>query len=152
MSTLRTLAASKYVERLMRLVFAASLAPVLFAQLGWLSNRDHFVPANTLSGVGAGRTEISDAVLKRRTELMIESQTFGILRDPRSLAGAQRITSPKLKKIFDDASRRSGLPSSFIAAIAFLESFGVATAESPAGPKGIMQIAAGTARMMNLPI
>jgi soluble lytic murein transglycosylase-like protein len=83
---------------------------------------------------------------------MIESQTFAILRDPESLAGAQRITSPKLKRIFEKASSESGLPASYISAIAYLESWGLSNAESYAGPKGIMQIAAGTARSMGLRI
>jgi len=47
---------------------------------------------------------MSEEVLARRTELMIDSQTFGIMRDPQALAGAQRITSPKLQAIFQDAA------------------------------------------------
>ena len=131
---------------------AAGLVPLLAFQLSWLNRPETFAPSNRLSGIGVAREEISDAVLARRTELMIESQTFAILRDPRALSGAQRITSPKLQKIFNAASSRSGLPASFIAAIAYLESWGIANAESPAGPKGIMQVAHGTAGMMGLKI
>jgi hypothetical protein len=84
--------------------------------------------------------------------MMIESQTFGILRDPQALEGAQRVSSQQLQKVFRRASVQSGLPVSFIAAVAYLESWGKATAVSPAGPKGIMQIAEGTARLMGLKI
>src|SRR4051794_8039871 len=137
----------------MRSAIAVLLLPtVLVGQFGWLSHRDYFVPANTLSGIGVGRNDLSDTMLARRTELMVDSQTFSILRDPQALAGAQRITSPRLTRIFEDASRRSGLPARFIAAIAYLESWGNATAESPAGPRGIMQIAQATARSMGLQI
>ena len=79
-------------------------------QFGWLNKKDYFVPSTTLSGIGLGRSEMSDAILARRTEFMIDSQTFSIMRDPQALAGAQRITGPRLKKVFQDASRRSGLP------------------------------------------
>lgn len=128
--------------------FASALLPVLF-QFNFFS-RDYFIPAHQLTGIGVERERMSEAVLARRTELMIESQTFSILRDPRALAGAQRITSPKLKKIFTAASQRSGVPASLISSIAYLESWGIANAESPAGPKGIMQVASGTARSMGL--
>lgn len=125
--------------------------PLLFSQLSSLFNRnDSFSPRNRLVGIGVDRDSISDQALRRRAELMIESQTFSILRDPQALEGAERINGPRLKKIFEEASRRSGLPASFISAIAYLESWGVANAQSPAGPKGIMQIAGGTARAMGL--
>lgn len=119
-------------------------------QFGWLGQSNYFTPANRLAGIGVDRERMSEAVLTRRTELMIDTQTFSILRDPQALAGAQRITSPKLQRVFNDASAKSGLPASFIASVAYLESWGNAAAESPAGPKGIMQIAAGTARLMGL--
>lgn len=98
------------------------------------------------------RENISEAVLTRRTDLMIESQTFSIMRDPQALAGAQRITSPGMQRIFERASQESGLPASLISAISYLESWGDATAESPAGPRGIMQIAEATARTMGLKV
>ena len=70
--------------------FVATLLviPLVAAQFGWLTRRDHFVPANILSGIGVSREEMSDALLARRTELMIQSQTFSILRDPQALANA----------------------------------------------------------------
>lgn len=114
------------------------------------TDRSIFVPAHRLVGVGAGRKDLDDETLAKRTELMIQSQQFWILRDPRSLAGAQKITSPRLQKLFNDAERRTGVSASLLAAIAYLESFGDANAQSPAGPKGVMQIASGTARDMGL--
>jgi hypothetical protein len=109
-----------------------------------------FTPAHRLTGIGASRRDLDQLTLAKRTELMIQSQQFGILRDPRALAGAQRITSPRMQKMFQDASRKSGTPASLIAAIAYLESWGDSQAQSPTGPKGVMQIAAGTARSMGL--
>jgi hypothetical protein len=115
-------------------------------------DREYFEPAHRLLGIGAGRAELSDDIIARRAGRMIESQTFGILRDPRAAAGAQRILSPKLQGLFNKAASASGLPSSLIAAIAYLESWGDARAQSPSGPRGIMQISAGTARSMGLRI
>ncbi len=109
-----------------------------------------FSPAHRLNGVGAGRRELDDAQIEKRAELMIEAQTFGILRDPRALAGAQRVMSPRMQKLFQDAERTSGAPASLVSAIAYLESWGDSNAQSPTGPKGVMQIAAGTARTMGL--
>jgi hypothetical protein len=133
-------------------VIAGALVPLLLAQFPFFDRKPVFTPSNRLSGIGVDRPEMSDLVLQRRTELMTETQTFAILRDPDALAGAQRITGPKLKKIFGSAAQSSGLPASFISAVAYLESWGIPNAESYAGPKGIMQIAAATARSMGLKI
>jgi len=81
---------------------------------------------------------------------MIQSQTFVIMREPQATAGAQRINSPHLTQIFRRAATTSGLPASLISAVAYLESFGDAHAESPAGPKGIMQFSEATARAAGL--
>jgi len=81
---------------------------------------------------------------------MIQSQTFVIMREPQATAGAQRITGPRLTPIFRRAATSSGLPASLISAIAYLESWGDARAESPAGPKGIMQFSEATARAAGL--
>lgn len=83
---------------------------------------------------------------------MIESQTFAIMRDPQAAAGAQRITTQKLQTLFHDAANRTGWPAPLLQSIAYLESWGDAKAESPAGPKGIMQISEATARRMGLRI
>jgi hypothetical protein len=133
-------------------VIAGALVPLLLAQFPFFGQKPSFVPSNRLAGIGVDRPEMSDLLLQRRTQLMIESQTFAILRDPESLEGAKRITGPKLQRIFDTASKSSGLPASFISAVAYLESWGLPNAQSYAGPKGIMQIAAGTARSMGLKI
>ncbi len=135
------------------LLLAAATTPLLMGQLGWLSSRnDDFTPKNRLSGIGVDRQEMSDIVLAKRTELMIESQTFSIMRDPQALQGAARITNPKMKKIFRDAANKSGMPANVISAVAYLESWGDPRAESPAGPKGIMQFSEATARRSGLKI
>lgn len=122
----------------------------LDAQFGFLHHDNYFQPIHRLSGLGVERKDVSDEVLAQRTALMIESQTFGIMRDPHALEGAQRITGPRLQKVFEQAGRTSGLPASLIAAIAYLESWGDANAVSPAGPKGIMQFSQATARRAGL--
>ena len=89
-------------------------------------------------------------MLDARTSRMIQSQTFVIMRERQATAGAQRITGPRLAPIFRRAAASSGLPASLISAIAYLESWGDAHAESPAGPKGIMQFSEATARAAGL--
>ena len=81
---------------------------------------------------------------------MIQSQTFVIMRDPQASAGAVRITGARLTPIFRQAAATSGMPASLISAIAYLESWGDTHAESPAGPKGIMQFSEATARAAGL--
>ena len=128
--------------RLTALLF--SLTIVLLAGSGY------FTPQHRLSGIGVDRAEITPEVLDARTGRMIQSQTFTIMREPQATAGAERITGPKLTPIFKRASTSSGLPASLISAIAYLESWGDARAESPAGPKGIMQFSEATARAAGL--
>ena len=89
-------------------------------------------------------------VLDARTGRMIQSQTFVIMREPQAAAGAERITGPRLTPVFRRAATASGMPASLISAIAYLESWGDARAESPAGPKGIMQFSEATARAAGL--
>jgi hypothetical protein len=132
------------------LLILALTVPIVSAQFAGWFGKTAFAPSNRLSGVGVDREKISDMVLERRKQLMIEAQTFAIMRDPEALAGAARVTGPRLWKIFETASKQSGLPPTFIAAISYLESWGDPRAQSPAGPKGIMQIAGGTARVMGL--
>jgi Transglycosylase SLT domain len=133
------------------IVFFSGLT-LLYSQLTLFNNRELFEPSHRLTGIGVDRKDISDIVLAKRTELMIESQTFSIMRDPRVLAGAERINSPKMQKVFGDAARRSGLTASLIGAVAFLESFGDPKAQSPAGPRGIMQFSQATARAAGLKV
>ncbi len=123
---------------------------------GWISpgqaaSADYFTPAHRLSGIGVARDDLSEALLDVRTDLMIQSQTFAIMRDPQAVAGAERITrNPKLQAIFRSAAASSGLPASLLEAVAYLESWGDANAESYAGPRGIMQISRATAAEMGL--
>ncbi len=133
-------------------IFALACAGSLHAQFGVFHRDKYFQPVHRISGIGAERKDVSEAVLEKRTELMTDSQTFSIMRDSHALEGAQRITSPKLQKIFDSAAKESGLPASLIAAVAYLESWGDATAQSSAGPKGIMQFSGATAKRTGLQI
>ncbi len=119
---------------------------------GSASESDVFIPTHTLPGLGLSRQEMTEQVLETRIQQMVDAQTFAIMRDPRALAGAQRILSPRLQKIFQNASRQSGVPASLLAAIAYLESYGDPKAESPSGPKGIVQISEATARRIGLKV
>jgi len=83
---------------------------------------------------------------------MIQSQTFVIMREPQAAPGAQRVSNPRLERLFRAAERRSGFPASVLQAMAYLESWGLPNAQSPAGPRGIMQISEGTAKRMGLRI
>jgi hypothetical protein len=123
------------------------------ATAGVAGGADYFVPQHRVSGIGVDRDNIPAALLDVRTDRMIDSQTFTILRDPQAVPGAKRITgSSKLQSLLRAAGSRSGLPPSLIEAIAYLESWGDPKAESPTGPRGIMQISAATARAMGLKV
>jgi Transglycosylase SLT domain len=119
---------------------------------GWPVQSDYFIPSHRLPGIGAGRRALTGEILALRTEAMIQSETFTIMRDPQALAGARRIYGSHLQRIFRDAERKSGFPASTLQAIAYLESWGNPKAESPTGPRGIMQISAATGRRMGLRI
>ncbi len=127
------------------LLFVLGLAP-----LGQAGSLDYFAPAHRLSGLGAARDDMSRDLLDVRTGLMIQSQTFSILRDPLAVPGARRVTSPKLAALIHSSAARAGFPPEVLEAIVYVESWGEARAESPAGPRGIMQISAATARAMGL--
>ena len=96
------------------------------------------MPLHRLPGIGVDRQELTDDALALRAEAMIQSQTFGIMREPLAAQGAERIHGSGLERLFRDAERKSGFPSSVLQAMAYLESWGVADAESPAGPRGIL--------------
>jgi hypothetical protein len=113
---------------------------------------NYFVPTHQLSGIGVARAELTPVTLAARTQNMIEAETFAIMREPSALAGAERICSPALQKLFRKAALESGVPASLIGAMAYLESWGDANAESPAGPKGIMQFSESTARAAGLQV
>src|SRR5881227_3736562 len=110
----------------------AALIVLSLASLGQAGSADYFVPAHRVSGIGVARDDISDELLEVRTDLMVQSQTFGIMREAQAVAGARRITSTaKLQSLFRDAEKRTGVPASLIEAIAYLESWGDPRAESP---------------------
>src|ERR1035438_5297252 len=112
-------------------VFLLALLPLVHA-----GGADHFTPTNRVAGIGISRDDISDELLDVRTELMIESQTFSIMREAEAVAGAKRVTgSPKLQALFRSASASSGMPASVIEAICYLESWGDPNAQSISGPK-----------------
>jgi len=131
--------------------FAFLIFPTL-AAMGQAGASEQFVPEHRVSGIGVARDDVSSELLEARADLMIESQTFTIMREPQAVAGARRISSAKLQALFRSASRSSGTPAEVIEAIAYLESWGDPKAESPTGPKGIMQISEATAHTMGLKV
>jgi len=131
---------------------AAYLIILALLPIGHAASPDHFSPSHRLMGIGVSRDDMSQDLVDTRAELMIQSQTFGIMREALAVAGAKRITSPKLQSLFKAASAASGMPSTVIEAIAYLESWGDANAQSPAGPRGIMQISTATAASMGLKV
>lgn len=133
----------------MRVVVVLLLSLVSWGQAG---SPGYFFPSHRISGVGVERDDLSEDTLRARTQLMIESQTFGIMREQEAVAGAKRVTDAKLQAIFRAAAEASGFPERTIEAIAYLESWGDPKAESPAGPKGIMQISEATAHDMGLKV
>ncbi len=119
---------------------------MLFAAL------EYFTPQHQLLGIGADRAAMTPDILRARTDRMIQSQTFTIMREPNASLGAERITGPRLAPIFRRAELESGWPASVLEAIAYLESWGDTQAASPAGPRGIMQFSEATARAAGLRI
>jgi len=120
---------------------------------GQAGSPGYFVPSHRVPGVGVERDDLSADALQRRTTLMIQSQTFGIMRQQEAAAGAKRITADSnLQALFHAAAESSGFPVTILEAIAYLESWGDPKAESPAGPKGIMQISEATAHDMGLKV
>ena len=115
-----------------------------------VASLEYFTPQHQLSGIGAGRSEMTPELLAARTDRMIQSQTFTIMRESQAVAGAEKITGARLGPIFRRAADESGWPVSLISAVAYLESWGDAQAASPAGPKGIMQFSEATARAAGL--
>ena len=129
-------------------VFLLALLPLVHA-----GGQDHFTPTHRVSGIGISRDDISDELLDFRTERMIESQTFSIMREAEALPGAKRVVgNAKLQALFRSAAAASGMPASVIEAICYLESWGDPKAQSATGPKGIMQISGATAVSMGLKV
>ena len=131
----------------------AAFLVLSLAPLGQAGSPGYFVPAHTVSGIGVARDDISEELLQTRTDLMIQSQTFGILREPRPCrAPDESLPTPNSRPCFVPLPRAAACPASLIEAIAYLESWGDARAESPAGPRGIMQISEATAHSMGLKV
>jgi hypothetical protein len=130
----------------------AVLFSLSLAFCGQAGSPGYFVPSHRVAGVGVERDDLSADALQARTDLMIQSQTFGIMREQQAMAGARRITDSKLQSLIRAAARSSGFPAVVLEAIAYLESWGDPKAESPAGPKGIMQISEATAHDMGLKV
>ena len=129
----------------------AALFFLTLAPLGQAGSSEFFTPSHRVSGIGVSRDDISQDLLEARTDLMVQSQTFSILREPQAVEGARRVTTnARLQSAFRAGSRMSGLPVALLEGIAYLESWGDARAESPSGPKGVMQISLATAHDMGL--
>ena len=120
----------------MRLPYAFLLA---FLPLVYAGGADHFTPTQRVSGIGISRDDVSEELLNVRTERMIESQTFSIMRDPQALPGAKRVVgSTKLQSLFRSAAAASGMPASVIEAICYLESWGDPKAQSITGRMALL--------------
>src|ERR1700733_2365273 len=104
------------------------IALLVFSSSVLVGAVEYFTPRHQLSGIGAGRSEMTADLLAARTDRMIQSQTFAIMRDPQAVAGAERITGARLAGIFRRASDESGWPVSLISAVSLLESWGGAAA------------------------
>jgi hypothetical protein len=132
------------VQSLRRWIALWLLSGSLFAAV------EYFTPQHQLPGIAAGRSDMTAELLAARTDRMIQSQTFTVMREPQAVAGAERITGARLAPVFRRAADESGWPVSLISAVAYLESWGDAQATSPAGPRGIMQFSEATARAAGL--
>ena len=88
----------------------AVLLFLTLAPMGQAGASEHFVPQHRVSGIGVARDDVSSELIQASTDLMIESQTFIIMREPQAVAGARRILSPSLQALFRSASQRSGMP------------------------------------------
>ena len=83
-------------------VFLLALIPLVHA-----GGPDHFAPTQRVSGIGISRDDISDELLEVRTERMIESQTFSIMREAQAAAGRQaRHRQPQIAGDYSVRPRR----------------------------------------------
>jgi len=74
---------------------------------------NYFEPSNRIAGIGVSRDDLSSDMIEVRTDHMVQSQTFTIMREPQALPGARRITgSDRLQLLFRKASESTGLPAS----------------------------------------
>lgn len=95
--------------------------------------------------IGAFRYQMDEAQRRWRSDAMIESRTFWILRESGAEEGAERITSEEYQSYIGEASKTYNVPHELIEGIHYLESFGKADAKSPTGPIGSGQFTARTA-------
>ena len=121
--------------------------------MGQAGAAGHFVPEHRVSGIGVARDDISERTARGPHG---PHDSIADFRHHARAAGGGRgqahLCSPSLQALFRSASQRSGMPAELIEAVAYLESWGDAKAESPDGPKGIMQISEATARSMGLKV
>src|SRR5882724_6967683 len=82
--------------------------------IGHAASPDRFSPSHRLMGIGVSRDDMSQDLVDTRADLMIQSQTFGIMREALAVAGAKRITSPALQTLFKSAASSSCMPASVI--------------------------------------
>ena len=83
----------------------AALVVLSLAPLGQAGSPGYFVPAHRVAGIGVARDDLSEELLQARTERMIQSETFGIMRETLAVPGAKRITSSsRLQALFRSAS------------------------------------------------
>jgi len=130
-------------------------AVLLLSLVAWgrAGSPEYFFPSHRISGVGVERGALTSDTLQLRTDLMVQAQTFIIMREQEAVNGARRVTSPGLQAIIRSAARSSGFPQSILEAIIYLESWGDSNAPaSSAGAKGIMQITDATAKDMGLTV
>lgn len=124
------------------------MIPVLMIILTALAVRvraadSYFVPPVKIAGVSADRSTLwrDENMLAQRTGRMFSAMTWAIMRNPKVLENAQRVTDEKLSKIFKNASTEPGvITAGMLQAISFVESGGDEDAVSPTGPVGPMQI------------
>src|ERR1700722_9640083 len=87
------------------LLFVLSLVP-----LGRAGPSELFTPEHRVSGIGVERDDISSDLLDIRTDRMIQSQTFAIMRDPQALNGAKRMAgNAKLQGLFKNPRGQQGV-------------------------------------------
>src|ERR1051326_9212294 len=103
---------------------AAYLLLLALVPLGHAGAPDRFTPTHRIMGIGIDRDDMSEDLVQTRTDLMIQSQTFSIMREALAVPGAKRITgNAKLQSLFKSAAASSGMPVSILEAIAYLESW-----------------------------
>ena len=77
--------------------------------LGQAGSPEYFFPSHRISGVGVERDALTPETLQLRTDLMVQAQTFIIMREADAFSGARRVTSPRLQSIIRRAPARRGL-------------------------------------------